>query len=70
MLVTEEGIAAAMRVFIDSEQQPIEGAAGVAIAALLARREDVVDKNVAVIICGGNVSEEVLRSVRGRTGGG
>ena len=68
--VTEEGIAAAMRVFIDSEQQPIEGAAGVAIAALLARREDVVDKNVAVIICGGNVSEEVLQSVRGRTGGG
>ena len=68
--VTEDEIAAAMRVFIDSERQPIEGAAGVAIAALLARREDVVDKNVAVIICGGNVSEEVLQSVRGRTDGG
>lgn len=63
VLVSEQQIAAAMRQYIAAEQQPIEGAAGVAVAALLGRREAVKGMKVAVIVCGGNISEQVLQSV-------
>ncbi len=62
--VSEAQIADAMRLYMDSEGDVIEGAAGVAIAGLLERAMDVAGKKVAVIICGGNVSDEVLASVR------
>jgi len=62
--VDEEQIAAAMRQYMDAEGQTIEGAAGVAIAGLLARAATLTDKQVAVIICGGNVSDETLDQVR------
>ena len=62
--VDEHEIAAAMREYMESEDDTIEGAAGVAIAALLARRETVRDKTVVVIICGGNISDEQLADVR------
>lgn len=63
VLVSEQQIAAAMRQYIAAEQQPIEGAAGVAVAALMGRREAVKGMKVAVIVCGGNISEQVLQSV-------
>jgi threonine dehydratase len=62
--VDEAQIAAAMRQYMDAEGQTIEGAAGVAIAGLLARATELTDKQVAVIICGGNVSDETLERVR------
>ncbi len=68
VLVDEDQIAAAMYRYIDTEEQIIEGAAGVAIAGMFARREDIKGKNIATIICGGNVSEETLaRVVDGRS---
>ena len=60
VIVSEEEIALAMRIYIDAENEPIEGAAGVALAALLKRRDAVRGRKVAVIICGGNVSQQVL----------
>jgi threonine dehydratase len=63
VLVDEEDIAAAMRRFIEAEGRPIEGAAGVAIGALLQSADVVRDKTVAVIVCGGNVSGETLEGV-------
>jgi len=63
VLVSEQQIAAAMRQYIDAESQAIEGAAGVAIAGLLNRKSAVNGMNAAVIICGGNISEETLESV-------
>jgi threonine dehydratase len=62
--VDEEKIASAMRRYMDSEGEVVEGAAGVAIAGMLERTADLAGKNVVVIICGGNVSDEVLASVR------
>lgn len=62
--VDEEQIAAAMRLYMDSEEGVVEGAAGVAIAGLLARAADIAGKQVVVVICGGNVSDEVLATVR------
>lgn len=61
--LSEQDIAAAMRTYIDNERQVIEGAAGVAVAGLLARRDQLAGKKVAVIICGGNVSDAVLQRI-------
>jgi len=61
VVVDEDQIAAAMRLFMDSEGDVIEGAAGVAVAGMLARRADLVGKKIAVIICGGNIANEQLR---------
>ena len=63
VLVSEQQIAAAMRQYIDAEQHQIEGAAGVALAALMSRAEAVKGLKVVVIVCGGNISEETLRAV-------
>ena len=62
-LVTEAEIAAAMRRFIDYEHQLIEGAAGVALAAMLKQKETIAGRKVVVLICGGNVSRDTLKRV-------
>ena len=64
VVVDEEKIAAAMRLYMRREDDVIEGAAGVAVAGLLERRDTIAGKKVVVVICGGNVSEETLRSIR------
>jgi len=60
VLVDEDEIAAAMRSFIDCEHQLIEGAAGVAVAAMLRHKDALAGRKVAVLICGGNVSRDTL----------
>ncbi|MDX1481290.1 MAG: threonine/serine dehydratase [Woeseiaceae bacterium] len=62
-VVDEAAIADAMRQFIDAQHQLIEGAAGVAIAALLQSGEDFRDRNVVVIVCGGNIARDTLRDI-------
>ena len=61
--VSEEQIAEAMRAFIDSHHMLLEGAAGVALAALQAGPELYRGKNVVVVICGANISREALKRV-------
>jgi threonine dehydratase len=61
--VSEEQIAEAMRGFIDSHHQLLEGAAGVAIAGLMTTAGEIAGKNAAVIVCGGNISRETLKKV-------
>ena len=63
LLVSEEQIAAAMRQYVAAEKHPIEGAAGVAIAALLEGGVALDGLKVAIIVCGGNVSQETLDKV-------
>ncbi len=62
-VVSEEKIAEAMRAFIDSHHMLLEGAAGVAIAGLLQTAKDYKDKNVVIIVCGGNISRQTLKKV-------
>jgi threonine dehydratase len=64
VLVDEEQIASAMRLYLKCEDEIVEGAAGVAIASLLEKREEIVGKKVVVIVCGGNVSKDVARQIR------
>jgi threonine dehydratase len=61
--VSEDQIAEAMRQFIDAHHMLPEGAAGVALAGLMRRADQYKDKNVVIIICGGNISRETLKSV-------
>ena len=63
VVVTEEQISHAMCEFIDSHHMLLEGAAGVAIAGFLDVAGDYKDKNVVVVICGGNISRETLKKV-------
>ena len=53
VLVSEEEIAAAMRQFIDYEHQLIEGAAGVALAAMNRQRDSLAGRKVVVLVCRG-----------------
>ncbi len=61
--VDEDGIADAMRAYMDAEHQLIEGAAGVALAGLLARADDLTGQNVLVLVCGANISRETLARI-------
>jgi threonine dehydratase len=63
VLVSEQDIAAAMRRYLQAENDRIEGAAGVAIAALEARKADIAGRKVVVIICGGNVTQAILDTI-------
>jgi len=64
VLVSEDQIAEAMRSYMSKEGQTIEGAAGVAIAAMIERRDEIAGKNVVVVVCGSNISDETLNRVR------
>ena len=63
ILVDEQAIAAAMRLYMDSEHQLVEGAAGVAIAGMLAKKADLAGRKVVTLVCGANISRDSLRSV-------
>jgi threonine dehydratase len=63
VLVSEPEIAAAMRQYMACQEHPIEGAAGVAIAALLAKKSAVAGRKIVLIICGGNISQAALDAV-------
>lgn len=63
VLVSEDEIAEAMREFIDAEHMLLEGAAGVAIAALKKAADRYQGCNVVVVVCGGNISRETLKQV-------
>jgi threonine dehydratase len=62
-LVSEDEILDAMRRVRSLRGWVIEGAAAVAVAAFLKEAQNYRGKRVAVVICGGNVSPEVLRQV-------
>ena len=63
VLVNEKQIKHAMLDYIKNEHQLIEGAAGTAVATLLKIKDDLRGSRVGVIICGGNISLEVLRKI-------
>lgn len=64
VFVSEAEILAAMRRVQSLMGRVIEGAAGVALAAFLQDPSRYRGKTVAIVICGGNVSPEVLRRLQ------
>ncbi len=65
VLVSERQIAESMRLVIEHHHMLIEGAAAVPVAAFLEERERQSGKNVVLVLCGANVSADVLRRVLG-----
>lgn len=54
--VSEQAISAAIRAIAEHERWIVEGAAGVALAGLMARASNYQGKKVVVILCGRNVT--------------
>jgi len=63
LLIGESEIAGAMRDMAAAENFIIEGAAGVALAAALKTARDYRGQNIAVVVCGRNITLETFRSV-------
>jgi threonine dehydratase len=61
--VTENEIKESLREFLQTQHMLIEGAAAVAVAAMVKRCDRLAGKNVVVIICGANISLEILKTV-------
>jgi threonine dehydratase len=53
--VTEDEIAEAMRIYFDDTHQVVEGAGAAPLAALLQERDRMVNRNVGVVLSGGNI---------------
>lgn len=60
LLVSEEQIAAAIRTTWEETGERIEGAAGVAIAAMAVEAHRYAGGNVVAVICGGNIDERTF----------
>lgn len=65
--VTEAEITAELKTFMSTHHQMIEGAAAVALAAYVKLKEQFAGQNVAIIICGGNISLDLLTNVLNTT---
>jgi threonine dehydratase len=61
--VSEDAIAAAMRLYFTATHQVAEGAGAAPLAALLKEREAMRGRNVALILSGGNVDADVYRGL-------
>ena len=65
VLVSEDETLSAMRLLRDKKGWFVEGAAGVAVAAFIKEAKRYRGKTVAVVICGGNLSEKVRARLEG-----
>lgn len=63
LLVSEKEIVEAMKLLIGEHHLLVEGAAGVAVAAFMQDRKRLAGRSVAIVLCGANISIQVLRKV-------
>jgi len=63
ILVSEKEIAVGIRIGVEKHHQLIEGAAGAAIAGFMQKKNDLKGQTVVIILCGGNINSEALKSV-------
>ncbi len=63
ILVNEEEIANAILFILEKHHMVVEGAAGVTVAAYLKEKDRFKEKNVILIICGGNISIQQLKEI-------
>jgi len=62
-IVSEEEIAKGIQIGVEKHHQLIEGAAGTAIAGFMKQKDKFKDKTVVLVMCGGNISVAVLKSI-------
>ena len=63
ILVSEKEIQNGMLKFMENERMLLEGAAGTAVATLIKMKDELKGKKVGVVICGGNISLDVLSKI-------
>ncbi|MFN0110132.1 MAG: threonine/serine dehydratase [Blastocatellia bacterium] len=63
VLVSEEEIKRSMRMLAEQERWIVEGAAGVAMAALLKERQRFAGQRCVVLLCGRNIAAEKVREL-------
>ena len=63
ILISENEIKNGMLKFIENECMLLEGAAGTAVATLIKMKDELKGKKVGVVICGGNISLDVLSKI-------
>ena len=62
-LVSEEEIALQIKNALNIDKMLIEGSAAVAIASAIKMKSYIENKNVAIIICGGNIGSDTLNKI-------
>ena len=63
MLVSDDEIAASIRMLIETAHQVVEGAGAASLAAAMQRRDELAGKNVGLIVSGGNITIEQLKRI-------
>ncbi len=63
VLLSEDEIAAGLKIGLMQHHIMMEGAAGTSIAAFLKEKERYKGKRVVIVICGANISQDVIRQV-------
>jgi threonine dehydratase len=63
ILVSEQEIAESIRSINETHDERIEGAAGVAVAAMLKDAGRYAGVNVVAVICGGNIDDEKFKQI-------
>jgi threonine dehydratase len=65
ILVEENEILSALRLLISTHNMVVEGAAGLALASLIKKKERYANKSVVLILCGSKFSDELLKELIG-----
>jgi threonine dehydratase len=65
--LSEDAVAEAMRVYFDATHQIAEGAGAAPLAAVMQERDRMANKNVAVVLTGGNIERARFLQVLGGT---
>ncbi len=63
VLVSDEQIAAAIRLLFETTRQVAEGAGAAAVAAVMAHRDEFAGKLAGLILSGGNITTEQFRRI-------
>jgi threonine dehydratase len=63
VLVSDDELASAIRLLIETTRQIAEGAGAAALAAAFAARSKLAGRNIGLIISGGNITSEQLRKI-------
>lgn len=63
VLVTEDDIRKCLRLMVDEHHMLVEGAAAVAVSALLQLGSSVRGRKVAVVLCGANIDTTILSGI-------
>ena len=62
-LISEEEIVLQIKNALNIDKMRIEGSAAVAIASAIKMKSHIENKNVAIIICGGNIGSDTLNKI-------